>query len=321
MPGRYVACSGKDEVNLNMGNSAAVDLSNALAQVVEKVGQSVVRVEGGRRMPASGIVWDASGLIVTASHSVDREDGAEIGLPDGSTVGATLVGRDATTDVALLKVADPAKLNGAAAAASWSDGADLKVGHLVLGLGRPGRTARAALGIASAIGPEWRTLAGGKVDRYLQADIGRYPGFSGGPLVDVNGGVLGMNTSALMRGHAISVPAATLRRVIPALQQHGKVQRGFLGVGVYPVRLPDALGKQVGQEGGVLVISLQPGGPGEKAGLVLGDVLLSLGGKAVESPGELVALLDPDRVGQQVTAKIARAGQVQDVTIAIGARG
>lgn len=298
-----------------MGNTA-VDLSNALAEVVEKVGQSVVRVEGGRRLPASGIVWDASGLIVTASHSVEREDGAEIGLPDGSTTSATLVGRDSTTDVVLLK-ADPAKLT----AASWSDGADLKVGHLVLGLGRPGRTARAALGVASAIGPEWRTPAGGKVERYLQADIGRYPGFSGGPLVDMNGGVLGMNTSALMRGHAISLPAATLRRIIPSLQQHGKIQRGFLGVGVYPVQLPDALGKQVGQEGGVLVISLQPGGPAEKAGLVLGDVLLSLGGKAVEAPGELVSLLDPDKVGQQLTAKIARAGQLQDVNIAVGSRG
>jgi S1-C subfamily serine protease len=297
--------------------NAAQDLSSALAQIVEKVGPSVVRVEDGRGRPSTGVVWDNTGLIVTASHSQEREDSLEVGLHDGSTVKATLVGFDNSTDVALIKVDNPLP------APTWSDGADLKVGNLVLLLGRPGKTARASLGIASAVGKdEWRTAAGGKVDRYVQADVSRSPGFSGGPLVDVNGGLLGMYSSVLARGAHAIIPTATLRRVIPSLQQHGKVQRGFIGVGVYPVRLPDDVSKQVGgQEEGVVVVALQPDGPAQKAGLALGDVLIQLDGKAVASPGELIGLLDPDKVGKTVTAKVSRAGTVRDVSITVAARG
>lgn len=298
-----------------MGN-AAQDLSAALGQLVKKVGPSVVRVEDGRGRPSTGVVWDSSGLIVTASHSQEREDSLEVGLHDGSTVKAKLVGFDNTTDVAVIKVDQSLPVP------SWSDGADLEVGNLVLGLGRPGKTVRASIGIASTVGTEeWRTSAGGRIDRYVQADIGRFPGFSGGPLVDMNGHLLGMYTSALVRGAQVIVPTPTLKRLIPSLQQHGKVQRGFLGVGVYPVRLPDALEQQLKQAGGVLVISLQPGGPAEKAGLLLGDVLIQIDGQAVESPGELIGLLDPEKVGKTVTAKIARAGVLRDVTISVIARG
>jgi serine protease DegQ len=297
--------------------NAAQDLSSALAQIVEKVGPSVVRVEDGRGRPSTGVVWDNTGLIVSASHSQEREDSLEVGLHDGSTVKAKLVGFDNSTDVALIKVDQPLP------APAWADGADLKVGNLVLLLGRPGKTARASLGIASAVGKdEWRTAGGGKVDRYVQADVSRSPGFSGGPLVDMNGGLLGMYSSALARGAHAIIPTATLRRVIPSLQQHGRVQRGFIGVGVYPVRLPDDVSKQVGgQEEGVVVVALQPGGPSEKAGLALGDVLIQLDGKAVTSPGELIGLLDPDKVGKAVTAKVSRAGTIRDVSITVAARG
>jgi len=301
--------------------NAAQDLSSALAQLVEKVGPSVVRVEDGRGRPSTGVVWanaDGGGsLIASASHSQEREDSLEVGLHDGSTVKASLVGLDNSTDVALLKVDQQLPVP------AWADGSDLKVGNLVLLLGRPGKTARATLGIASAVGKdEWRTSAGGKVDRYVQADVARSPGFSGGPLVDMNGGLLGMYSSALARGAHAIVPTATLKRVLPALQQHGKVQRGFIGVGVYPVRLPDDVAKQVGgQEDGVVVVALQPGGPSEKAGLALGDVLLQLDGKAVSSPGELIGLLDPEKVGKTVTAKVSRQGTVRDVTITVAARG
>jgi len=296
--------------------NAAQDLSASLAQIVEKVGQSVVRVEDGRGRPSTGVVWDDSGLIVSASHSQEREDSLEVGLHDGSTVKATLVGFDNSTDVALLKVDQKLPVP------TWSDGADLRVGNLVLLLGRPGKTARASLGIASAVGKdEWRTSAGGKVDRYIQADVSRSPGFSGGPLVDMNGNLLGMYSSALARGAHTIIPTPTLKRVLPALQQHGKVQRGFIGVGVYPVRLPDDIAKQLNQEDGVVVVALQPDGPAQKAGLVLGDVLIQLDGKPVTSPGELIGLLDPDKVGKTVTAKVSRAGAVRDVGITVATRG
>jgi len=296
--------------------NAAQDLSASLAQIVEKVGQSVVRVEDGRGRPSTGVVWDDSGLIVSASHSQEREDSLEVGLHDGSTVKATLVGFDNSTDVALIKVDQKLPVP------TWSDGADLKVGNLVLLLGRPGKTARASLGIASAVGKdEWRTSAGGKVDRYVQADVSRSPGFSGGPLVDMNGNLLGMYSSALARGAHAIIPTPTLKRVLPSLQQHGKVQRGFIGVGVYPVRLPDDIAKQLNQEDGVVVVALQPDGPAQKAGLALGDVLIQFDGKPVTSPGELIGLLDPDKVGKTVTAKVSRAGAVRDVGITVAVRG
>ncbi|HVE83109.1 MAG TPA: trypsin-like peptidase domain-containing protein [Myxococcales bacterium] len=299
-----------------MGN-AAQELSGALAQLVEKIGPSVVRVEDGRDRPSTGVVWDGpAGLIATASHSQENEDSLEVGLHDGSTVKASLVGFDNTTDTAVIKV------DQALPALTWSDGADLKVGNLVLLLGRPGKTVRASVGIISAAGKdEWRTASGGKIDRYVQADVSRYPGFSGGPLVDMNGNVLGMYTSVLARGASAILPTPTLKRVIPSLQQHGKVQRGFIGVGVYPVQLPDAVSKQVGgQSHGVVVVALQPGGPAEAAGLALGDVLIQLDGKAVQSPSELISLLDPDKVGKPVTAKVSRTGTVRDVPITVAAR-
>jgi len=300
--------------------NAAQDLSSALAEIVEKVGPSVVRVEDGRGRPSTGVVWEVSGgatLIATASHSQDREDSLEVGLHDGSTVKASLVGFDNSTDAALIKI------DKALPVPTWSDGADLKVGNLVLLLGRPGKTARATLGIASAVGTdEWRTAAGGKVNRYIQADVARSPGFSGGPLVDMNGKVLGMYSSALARGAHAILPTPTLQRVAPSLQQHGKVQRGFIGVGVYPVRLPDDVSKAAGgQEDGVVVVALQPDGPAQKAGIALGDVLIQLEGKPVTSPGELISLLDPDKVGKAVTAKVSRAGTVRDVSITVGSRG
>ena len=184
-------------------------LSDGLAAAVETAGQSVVRVDARQRMSASGIVWSADGLIVTAHHVVERDDEITIGLPDGTEATATLVGRDPTTDLALLRAAG-ANLTPPA----WVEDADLRVGQLVLALGRPGNTMQATLGIVSALGESWRTGAGGAIDRYVQTDVTMYAGFSGGPLVDVAGRVAGLNSSALLRGVSPAIPVATLRRVV-----------------------------------------------------------------------------------------------------------
>jgi len=296
-------------------DNVAVQLSDALAGAVESVGASVVRVEAGRGLPSSGVAWTAD-LLVTVHHAIEREDGISIGLPDGSTAEATLVGRDAPSDLALLQI-QGARL----APARFDEGAALKVGHLLLGVARPGRTARAALGIAAALGPDWRTPAGAKIDRYLQLDIGRYPGFSGGAVADASGAVVGLSTTGLVRGHILAVPTSTLRRVAGALQAHGHVRRGFLGVGVYPVRLPPELAQRAGQPGGALIISVQAGGAAEKAGVLLGDVLVALDGKPVTEPGDLIGLLDEDRIGARAVARLVRGGQLQDVPLTIGTRG
>ncbi|HEY4667615.1 MAG TPA: trypsin-like peptidase domain-containing protein, partial [Anaerolineales bacterium] len=210
--------------------SVIENMSNELAKMVELAGPAMVRVEGRRRMPASGIVWSKDGVIVTAHHVLERDDRLRVGFGGEEKVEAQLVGRDPSTDLAVLK-ADQKGLT----QADWAELEGLKVGHLVLALGRPGRTVQATLGIVSALGTNWRTAAGGMVDRYLQTDVVMYPGFSGGALVDVEGKVLGLNTSAL-GGVSLTIPTSTVRRVTQALLTDGKVRRGYLGVGVQPVR-------------------------------------------------------------------------------------
>jgi len=293
----------------------AQELSDSLAGVVEKGGNSIVRVEARNGPPASGIIFSEDGVIVTTSHAVEREDNLEVGLPDGSTVSATLSGQDQATDLAVLKV-DAKGLT----ALEWGTLDGLKVGHLVVSLARPGRSTRAALGIVGALGPEWRAPTGGKLDRYVQADVQLHPGYSGGALVDLQGKALGLQSAGLLRRHSLAIPASNVRRVVKSILEHGTVKRGFLGVGVYPVRLPEALAKQVQQEAGALVLSVQAGSAAEKAGLTQGDVLISIDGHAVGHPGELSALLDEEKVGREITAKVGRAGQLHELKITVGSR-
>ncbi len=292
------------------------NLSDALAATVEASGPSVVKVDARDRLAASGIVWSADGVVVTAHHVVERDDDIGIGLPDGRTVAATLVGRDPTTDLAVLRAEA-----GGLTPPTWSDASGARVGHLVLAVGRPGHKAMATLGIISALSEQaWRTPAGGQVDRYVQTDVVMYPGFSGGPLVDARGQVLGLNTSALLRGVSLAVPAATLRRVVETLLVHGRVRRGYLGVGAQPVRLPAALAQQLGQEAGLLLLSVEPGGPAEQGGLLLGDTIVALGGQPVVAMDDLLDGLSGERVGVSVPVRVVRGGQVQDLTVVIGER-
>jgi S1-C subfamily serine protease len=271
-------------------------------------------VEGRRRLPASGIVWSDDEIVVTAHHVVERDDRIGVGLSDGKQVEAELVGRDPTTDLAVLRV------EGAQPSSSTTAQADdLSVGHLVLALGRPGRTVQATLGIVSALGTSWRTAAGGTIDRYLQTDVVMYPGFSGGPLVDSDGKVLGLNTSAL-RGVSLTIPSLTVDRVVESILSHGRVQRGYLGVGVQPVNLPEALAEELGQETGLILISVEPGSPAEAGGLTLGDTLLSVHGEPVQRLDDLLSLLSGELVGEEVLIRILRGGEAGEQKVVVGER-
>jgi S1-C subfamily serine protease len=288
------------------------DLSGELAAITESAGQTVVSVERRRNVPASGIVWSTDGLIITTHHALRDDDNIRVALGDGKPIEASLVGRDPTTDLALVRVS--AKLD---AKASWGGTEDLRVGHLVLALGRPGKTIRAALGIVSALGEGWRTPAGGVVDRYLQTDASSSPGFSGGPLVNMDGSVIGMNTSGLLRNTTVTVPTATVRQVIEELLSRGHISRGYLGVGMQPARLPPALARELGQETGLLVMSVESGSPAEKAGLVFGDTIVSISGESVGHWDDLHAVMGKDKIGTQVKVRIVRAGRLQELSAAI----
>ncbi len=290
-------------------------LSTDLAAAVASVADKVVRVEGRRRLPASGIIWSPDGLVVTANHVLTGDENIGVGLSDGTLVQATLVGRDPTTDLALLRIETKTTVP-----AVWAGAEELRVGHIVLALGRPGKTVRAAMGIVSALGDAWRTGAGGAIAHYVQSDTSSYPGFSGGPLVTVEGKVIGLNTSGLLRDTTVAVPTANVRQVVDELLKRGRISRGYLGVGIQPVRLPAELARQIGQETGLLIISVDSGSPGERAGLVLGDTILTLGQQPVRHWDDLMALLGKDQIGREVDIRVLRAGQVQERRATIGER-
>lgn len=287
-------------------------LSEQMADTVEQVAPSIVRVGGRRRMAASGVVWAADGVIVTTHHVVRREN-ISVGLPGGERVSASLVGRDPTTDLAVLRVD-----SGDLTAATWDDG-NLRVGQLALALARPGRSVQATLGVVSALGESWHTGAGGEIDRYLQTDVLMYPGFSGGPLL-VGQTFAGINSSALLRGASVTIPATTVRRVVEALLSHGRVKRGYLGISTQPVRLPASLADNLDQETALLVVNVETESPAGEAGLLMGDTIVTLDGAAVRHHDDLVALLSGDRVGRKVPVQLVRGGELRELNVTIGER-
>jgi S1-C subfamily serine protease len=290
-------------------------LSEDLAGVVETTGARVVGVEAGRRARGTGVVWSADGLIVTAEHVVPHDEGIRVRLGDGRQIDAALVGRDPTTDLAVLRIGDVALQ-----VPNWAEPSSLRVGHLVLALGRPGQRVRATLGIVSVLGEGWQTPAGGRLDRYLEADVRLHPGFSGGPLIDSRGNVLGLNTAGLRRGGSLTVVSPTVRRVVEALVTHGRIRRGYLGIATQPVRLAQASAERAHQPRGLLVLDVEPESPAERGGLLLGDTLLTVAGQPVRYPEELFGVLSGDRIGTSVSTQILRAGAVVELLLTVGER-
>ena len=290
-------------------------ISKAAASVVAQAGQSVVRVDARRRHPASGIVWSSDGLILTAHHAVRRDDEIRVGLADGRELPATLVGRDLSTDLALLRV----EATGLSAAA-WREEGSLGVGELVLALGRPGQSVQASLGVISALGGAWRSMGGGKVSHYIRPDLVMYPGFSGGPLIDGEGKVIGLATSALTREGGIAISPATVQPVVGTLLTHGRMRRGYLGVGVQLAKLPAAVAESLERETGVLLNSIEADSPAAAAGLLVGDILVALDGEAVERPEDLTLLLQGSQVGQTIAAQIVRGGSLSEISVTVGER-
>ncbi len=291
--------------------------SDAAADTIAAAGKHIVRVDARRHLGATGVVWSAEGVIVTTSHAVRREQEIEVGLPDGASASAQLVGRDPPADLAVLRLAVPPP---DWSAPPWGDLAGIRVGHAVLSLARPGRTVRAALGIVGALGGAWHTPGGAEVEAYLEPDVRLGPGFSGGPLVTPDGRWLGLTTAGLLRRTGVTLPPATLRRVVAELLAHGHVRHGYLGIGAYPVPLPEALRTPQAGERGLMVVSVQPKGPADAAGVLLGDVVLAVDDQPTGRIADLVAGLSVERIGKPAQLTLLRAGQVQHRPVTIGAR-
>jgi S1-C subfamily serine protease len=296
-------------------SSTLESLSGELSRSVETAAPSVVRVEGRRRTASSGVAWSADGVIVASHHAVDADEDVPVGLHDGRTLAAKVVGRDPGSDLALLRVEAQGLVP-----PRWAEGRSSRPGEIVLGLSRPGRSARARLGIVSAVAAEWRTPSGARFESYLETDLPLHPGFSGGLLLAADGSALGVNSAGVLRGTALAVPAAVLKRVVEALLAQGRVRRGYLGIGTQPVALSAELRASAEQPSALIVLSVQPGSPAARAGILLGDVLLRAGDDVLTHPGALLPSLDADRVGRELSLRLLRAGEPRSVTLVVGER-
>ena len=297
-----------------MSNSFS-EFSEGLSAAVENGGMSTILVDARKRYPASGIVY-AEDLILTADHVVTREEDIKVILPDGKSLNATIAGRDPGSDLALLRLAEKAL-----SPAKTSD--DVKVGQLVLALGRPNSNGmHASWGIVTSINGATRTFRGGMLDGYILTETTPYPGFSGGPLVNTEGEVLGLNTSGLTRGSSLTIPVKMAWLTAEALAAHGSVKRGYLGVRTQPVEVPESSREALKREQshGLLVLWLEEGGPAAKGGLLVGDILVAVNGQPVDDPDDLFSALGSDTVGKAIAVEVLRGGRPETLNVTVGER-
>ena len=303
--------------NIPETNTTLQSLSRDLANVVEQASTAVVAGNSRRHLSSSGVYW-RDGLIVTAAHTLRRTEDISVILSSGETVAVTLAGADPSTDLAVLKI-NSAKLT----VPSFGDTSQLKVGHIVLAVGRGAqRGLNATLGIVGVLSGAWRTWRGGLIDQLIGLDLALHPGAAGGPLVDAHGRVLGINTSGLSRNMELTIPVSTVNRVVEHLLERGHIGRGYLGLGMYAIPLPEDLKSalDLSADSGLIVVSVEPQGPGSIAGVLLGDVIVALEGKAVSNIRDLQAFLEPESVGKTIPVSLIRSGKPVEVNVTIGER-
>ena len=291
--------------------------SQFLAAIVEQVGASTLAVLGRRHSVASAVVW-RPGLVVTAAH-VFRRTPAAVDLvgSDGRTFAAALVGIDSSTDIALFRFADEAAA-GAPPAISVGDAAAVKAGHFAIAVGRSAEgDAIASAGLVNRAAGPWQTWLGGHVDRLIRLDGGVYEGLSGAAVADAAGAVIGIATAALSRSYGIVVPASTVDRVVDALLAQGHVARPWLGIGAQPVPLPLSPAVAAAGRTGLLVTSLASGGPAERAGVLVGDIVVAAAGQASGNLHELRQALAA-HVGKDASLSLLRGGVATELTVPVG---
>lgn len=301
----------------NETNNTLEALSHDLARAVEQISRSVVAVNARRDLSSSGVYW-REGIIVTAAHTIRRAEDTSVILSSGQLAATSFAGADPSTDLAVLKINSDEL-----AIPRFGDTAQLQVGHLVLSVGRGAqRGLNATLGMIGVLNGAWRTWRGGLIDQFIGLDLTLHPGAAGGPLVDTHAGVLGINTSALSRNIALAIPVSTVNRVVDRLVEKGQMNRGYLGLGMQPVPLPEELktALKLSANSGLLVVTVDPVGPGGNAGVLFGDVIVALGGTAVSGIRDLQAFLDPESVGKIITVSLIRGGQPVKVDVTIGER-
>jgi len=289
-------------------------LSNQMADAVERVSPTLVLVNGRQGRPGSGIVY-AQDLVLTADHVLDREEDLTIVTHDGRTLPAQFAGRDLATDLAVLRVANLG-INPAVASTEQA-----RVGQLVLAVGRSANDGpMASVGIVSAVGGPLRIAQGTTLERYIRTDAIPYPGFSGGPLIDTQGAVLGITTTGLLNSATLAIPATIAWGIAETLAKQGFIKRGYLGISSQLVQLPEAQRAGRSEEHGLLIVQVDEDSPAQKGGLLLGDILIAIDSHPLKDAEDLRSLLSGDRVGKTIPVEVIRGGKLQTLQVTVGQR-
>ena len=297
-------------------SASLTEVSEALAQATERAAAHLVAVHTEPRGSWSGVIW-RSGIIVTAEHALRREEEIQVTLPDGRVVGATLAGRDPSTDIAVLKCAE------AGSAAAAAKDAALKPGNLTLVVGRTRASGPVAtLGVVSLVTSERRTWTGAALTPYIRLDVGLQPTAVGGAVVNGDGSIVGIATPRFARFGAIAIPAEVVDRVVDTLLKKGRIPQGYLGVGLQPVRLPEPLLQSLKREEktAAIVLEVEPESPAHRAGVVIGDILVALAGHPVARLEDVHSQLSGEAIGKSLPLQLVRGGATQEVNIVVGER-
>ena len=279
--------------------------SEGIADLVARTAPSVVALRSGRRFPSSGLHW-RPGLIVTSDEALAQDENIAVLRPDGQASSASLVGRDPSTDIALLRFEADGMAN-----VETGDAQSLRAGNLVVAVGRNERGPLASLGVAALAGDAWHSMRGGLIDRFIRLDLRMSPSAEGGAMVDAAGHVLGMAVRGPRR-LVLGIPASTIDRVVDQLLARGHIARGYLGAGLRPA--------QQGNETALLIVGIDPDGPAAQAGLMVGDMIMQWNGQAVTRVREVMFLLGPESIGNHVKLALWRGGQKTEAAITIGER-
>ena len=289
-----------------------VQFSNALASRAELANGAVVAIRLAHGRHITGMAW-ASDIVVASEQSLPQQDEFELVAPGGAVVAAKIAGRDPSTNIAILRLAAP--LASPAIAAG-----EARTGAIALAIGADGAGgASARLGLVNLAGAEWHSSRGGLIDRRIVLDLRLASREEGGPVLDAAGGCLGMSTFG-PRGQVIAIPTATIARVVPQLVRDGRIARGWLGVALQAVAVPDALRETAGQSSGLMVMSVVEGGPAAQAGIVAGDIILSVDGTPAHRFRKIARHFGSDSIGRKSDLRVIRSGAVITVQTTIAER-
>jgi S1-C subfamily serine protease len=310
------------ETNESTVGNQLSKFSSQITAAVENVAGSIVAIDARPRVATSGVLW-REGIVVSTNHTVRRDENITVALEGGKTVAATLVGRDAGTDLAVLKIDDEETAK-TLKPAEISESAAVKVGNVILAVGRTSAESgvSASFGIVNAVGGRWQTWRGNEIEQFIGLDSSIYLGFSGGALVNPAGQILGINTSAFGRGLALTIPAQTVNRVVDVLLAKGTIVPAFLGIGTQAVPLSENLRQKLNlaQPSGLMMLTIETDGPAEKAGALIGDVLLSINNEQTLEPIDVQSMLSRQTAGNVVNAKVLRGGELREIQITLGER-